>query len=198
MIPAAPTPAPARAPERPWLAPLLLAVAFLPVWFGLDWSTAGSPALDDHIFLRRIALGGPVGWFDGLGHDVYWRPLSRQAEFLLLGPWLERAPWVVPVAHAALLALSAFLLFAALRRALPDGAAAVAASFPLALEASRTVLAFATGMQDLMASPGCRWRCSPPPENGSRWPPPARSRDCSARKSCCPHCCCCHSRRSRH
>lgn len=154
MNPAAPPPTPARTPAPPRFALVLLALAFAPVLLGLDWRTAGSPALDDHIFLRRIALGGAFGWFDGLGHDVYWRPLSRQAEFLLLGPWLDRAPWVVPVAHAALLFASALLLFAALRRALPDGAAAVAAMFPLALEASRTVLAFATGMQDLMALAG--------------------------------------------
>ncbi len=145
------TPDPAAPPARFDVVALLVALAVVPTLLMLRGGPVGQPVLDDHWFLHRLAFGGPLGWLDGMGHEFYWRPLTRQLDFLLVAPLLERAPWAIAAVHATLLAGAGLLLYAAFRRALPAPAAAAAATFPLMLEGSRTVLAWASGMQDLGA-----------------------------------------------
>ncbi len=116
-----PDPAPPRA--RFDLVALLVALAVVPTLLMLRGAPVGQPVLDDHWFLHRLAFGGPLGWLDGMGHEFYWRPLTRQLDFLLVAPLLDRAPWAIAAIHATLLALAGVLLYAAFRRALPAPAA---------------------------------------------------------------------------
>src|SRR5437773_6333216 len=77
--------------------PLMLFVLGLAA---LLWTTRGAPlgvpVADDYAFLDRLRFQHPLDPFDSMGATFYWRPLSRQVYFTLVGPFLLRAPWIVP------------------------------------------------------------------------------------------------------
>ena len=132
----------------PWAWSVLAAV--LPLLARAWGAPLGEPFADDFNFLRH-AFFDPGSWLDGGGAVIYWRPLSRQAYFALLGPLIEQAPLAVAILHAALLALASLLLYRAWRVTWPGTWAAAAASFPLLAESSRTFLLWPTSFQDLGA-----------------------------------------------
>jgi hypothetical protein len=134
---------------RLWLAtgPIALAVLF--------WSCRGAllgvSVADDYAFLDRLAFQHPLDWFDSMGASYYWRPVSRQLYFTLLGPVLLEAPWIVPAFHAALLLAIYAFAYRVARRAFDVPVAAMLAAFPLAAEPARALLGWASGGQHLLA-----------------------------------------------
>ncbi|HVP14615.1 MAG TPA: hypothetical protein VMS88_03665 [Terriglobales bacterium] len=109
----------------------------------------GEPVADDFDFLHRALLEGRHTFLDGGGSAAFWRPLSHQGYYDLLGPLLLRAPGVVAAIHAALLALGALLIYRALRLRWSGPCAAAAASFPLLAESTRVLLAWPAESVDL-------------------------------------------------
>src|SRR5207245_5460309 len=86
------------------------------------------------------------------------------------GPLMLDHPRMIGVIHALLMALSALLVYLALRRSLPGPAAALAATFPLFSESTRTLLSWPSHFVDLglwlftaialfEASRGRLWTC---------------------------------------
>jgi hypothetical protein len=111
----------------------------------------GTPVVDDYSFLDRLAFQRPLDPFDSMGASYYWRPLSRQLYFSLVGPWLIAAPWGAAALHAALLlGLYAALYFTCRRGFSPPVAAAIAA-FPLLSESARVLLGWPSAAQHLLA-----------------------------------------------
>ena len=143
-------------PPIPWA--LLGALALLPLWWKSRSPTLGMPVADDYLFLSRLAFERPLDLFGPMGAAYYWRPLSRQAYYLLVGPWLERAPWVAALL-AALLLLALYLVLLRLARRVLDHespwagavAAAVACS-PLLAEPARVLLAWPSAAQHLLGA----------------------------------------------
>src|SRR5437773_1805907 len=120
----------------PWLGGLGIAA--------LLWSCRGYrpgvPVADDYSFLARLEFQKPLDPFDSMGASYYWRPLSRQLYFSLVGPWLLAAPWVDALIHALLLGAIGVLVFRVTRRELaPSVAAAIAAGVVIA-EPARVLL----------------------------------------------------------
>ncbi|HET9325440.1 MAG TPA: hypothetical protein VFQ05_01580 [Candidatus Eisenbacteria bacterium] len=110
----------------------------------------GEPFADDFNFLRH-ALFGPGSWLDGGGASIYWRPLSRQGWYGLIGASMAERPWLTVALHLVLLGASSLLVYRAVRSVWPGPWAAAAASFPLLTESSRTFLLWPTTIQDLGA-----------------------------------------------
>jgi tetratricopeptide (TPR) repeat protein len=133
----------------PWA--LVVALAVLPVLFAARATPMGEPFSDDFLFLDFSLLHGNPSWWDGGGGVAYWRPLARQAYYGLFGPLMVSHPAVLAALHALALAAAGVLLLRALRRAWPAPAAAAAATFPLLMESTRTLLAWPSGAQDLGA-----------------------------------------------
>ncbi len=150
--PAAPEPVSHKLPavwRDPWsLAPI---AGVLAVLFAARSAPLGFPVADDFGFLSHALLHPPASWFDGGGSPLYWRPLSRQFYYQVLGPLLLAWPFGVALIHAALLALSSLLLYRALRPSWPAPAAAFAASFPVVLDAARQLVTWPSCAQDLLA-----------------------------------------------
>lgn len=135
--------------QDPWsLAPVLGAIAVL---VAARAAPLGFPVADDFGFLSHALLHPPPDWLDGGGSPLYWRPLSRQLYYQVLGPLMLAWPLGVALIHALLLALAGLLLHRALRPAWPAPAAALAASFPIVLDAARQVVTWPSCAQDLLA-----------------------------------------------
>jgi len=134
--------------ERHWLAAGAAAVALL------AWTCRGAlfgvPVGDDYHFLYSLAFQRPLDPFDAMGFAYYWRPLSRQAYYAALHPWLFAAPWAVAAAHGALLLLLYALVYRVARRVLPASLAIAAASFAILAEPMRALLVWPTGIQYLL------------------------------------------------
>lgn len=113
----------------------------------------GVPVSDDFLILAHQRFGR-FDWLDAHGLDWYWRPASRQLYYLLLGPTLTSAPWVAASVHAMLLALTFAGLWSLARRFLPARGALVVAAFPLLVEPARTLLAWPSAAQHLIAMAG--------------------------------------------
>jgi len=111
----------------------------------------GEPVADDYVFLHRALLDPHHPLFDGGGAMVYWRPLSRQVYYGLFGPLMLSHPRMVALVHALLLAVAAVLIYRALRPRWSPSAAALAASFPLFAEGTRTLVLWPAAFQDLGA-----------------------------------------------
>jgi tetratricopeptide (TPR) repeat protein len=109
----------------------------------------GEPVAEDFDFLHRALLGGNHSLLDGGGSMSFWRPVSHQLYYLALGPLMLGHPRAVAALHALLMALAALLVYFALRRSWSGPAAAVAASFPLFAESTRTLLAWPSHFVDL-------------------------------------------------
>jgi Flp pilus assembly protein TadD len=129
----------------------VLLLGVVAVLFAARSAPLGVPVADDFGFLSHALLHPPANWLDGGGSPLYWRPLSRQLYYMLLGPLMLGWPFAVALVHALLLALASILLYRALRPAWPAPAAALAASFPVVLDAARQVVTWSSCAQDLLA-----------------------------------------------
>ena len=140
-------------PQNLWRDPWALAVALAvaPVLIAARRGQLGEPVADDFGFLYHTLLSGHLDWLGGGGSPLYWRPLSRQLYYRLLGPLMLSHPLLVALLHAALLATAGVLLYRALRPAWSAPAAAAAGAFPLLLEADRQLIAWPSCAQDLLA-----------------------------------------------
>jgi hypothetical protein len=132
----------------PWAGLVVLCVGA--VLFAVRGVPLGEPAADDFDFLNERTFK-PLDWFGGAGSPLYWRPLSRQLYYLIITPFSVAHPALVAGLQACLLAAAGVALYRALRPAWPAHAAAAAAAFPLALEASVQVVNWSSGAQDLLA-----------------------------------------------
>src|SRR6266516_18729 len=54
---------------------------------GRETARRGTTVLDDYAFLDRLTFQHPLDPFDSMAGAFYWRPLSRQLYFSLIGPW---------------------------------------------------------------------------------------------------------------
>lgn len=144
---AIPAPPPMR--RDPWLWLVLLAALLAPL--GALGTPMGEPFADDFDYLRYSLLETEHSFFGGGGSVLYWRPLTRQVYFGLLGPAMVTQPWVVALAHSLVLALSALLLYRAWRPRTSGPWAATAASFPFVLETTRMLVVWPSHAQDLGA-----------------------------------------------
>lgn len=113
----------------------------------------GVPATDDYLFLHHHRFGH-VSWFDSDGAAWYWRPVSRQFYFGVLGPVMLAHPSVVVAVHALLLFVTYLALASLARRVMPAPAARLAAAFPLLCEPARVLLAWPSAAQHLIAMAG--------------------------------------------
>lgn len=136
--PAAPVPPFLRDPWS-WLA----ALAVLPIVLHGLGAPLGEPVAEDFDFLRHNLLLGRHGLLDGGGSLAFWRPVSHQLYYTVLGSLILDHPRVVAALHAVLLALSAVLLGRALRwRGWSGSRALAAAAFPFFMESARTVFSW--------------------------------------------------------
>ena len=91
-----------------WQAPALLLAGLAALYAG----ALGNGFLnDDYLFLeqaRRYNLLGAIAHPSGLGN--FFRPLSRELWFALIGPWLGGEPWLFHLAQFAVFALALGLL----------------------------------------------------------------------------------------
>ena len=138
VAPVPPAPSLARDPWV-WLA----ALAVLPLVLHALGAPLGEPVAEDFDFLRHNLLLGRHGLLDGGGSLAFWRPVSHQLYYLLLGPLVLDHPRVVAALHAVLLAVSAVLLARTLRACGWSGPRALAAAaFPFLMESARTVFSW--------------------------------------------------------
>jgi len=128
-----------------------LAALLVPLFIAARGVPLGEPVFDDFDFLRQTRFQRTIGWLDGGGSPLYWRPLSRQLYYAIISPFAVSQPGLVVALQAGLLLLAGLLLYRALRPAWPGSAAAAAAAFVLALEASVQILTWAAAAQDLLA-----------------------------------------------
>jgi hypothetical protein len=148
--------APARGalPAPPWWRDpwgVVVAAGVLAVVFAARGTPAGEPFSDDFLFLDFSLLRGNPSWWDGGGGLAYWRPLARQAYYTVFGSLMLSHPAAIAAIHALGFAAAGVLLLRALRRAFPPHVAALAAAFPVLMEASRTLVTWPSGAQDLGA-----------------------------------------------
>src|SRR5262249_21292889 len=89
-----------------WLDPWAWAVAafVLPLFFVGRGIPLGEPALDDFDYLYDTFFCRPIDWLGGGGAPLFWRPVSRQLYYLLIGPFAVPHPGFVALLQAALLA----------------------------------------------------------------------------------------------
>jgi len=148
--PGNPPPAERTHATRPWA--LAGAVALLPLLWASRGPTLGVAVADDYVFLSHLASGQPLDLFAPMAFYRYWRPVSRQLYYFLMGPWLVRAPWMATLFAAALLVALYALLFRIARRFLPAPSAAALACFPLLAEPARVLLAWPSATQHLLGA----------------------------------------------
>jgi hypothetical protein len=149
--PGPPAPArPARVPGIVWLLALPLALGALV--FACRGAALGTAVADDYSFLHRLAFQRPLDAFDSMGATYYWRPVSRQLYFSLVGRWLLTAPWVAALLHALILCGSGGLAFRIARRDLPVPVAASIAAGIVLSEPARVLLGWPSGSQHLLAA----------------------------------------------
>jgi tetratricopeptide (TPR) repeat protein len=108
----------------------------------------GEPVAEDFDFLQR-ALFGPFRFFDGGGSQAFWRPIPHQLYYLAFGRLMLASPWVVAAAHAAALALTAFLLCRTFRVARPGPWAFAVATAPLLAESARFLVVWPSTFVDV-------------------------------------------------
>lgn len=143
---------PARALAAPaWLGPLAIVIAFAALLWACRGFTLGAAVADDYAFLWHGVFRQPLDPFDSMGATFYWRPLSRQVYFGLMGGALPNAPWVAALVNASLLIATAWLLHRIARRWLTPPLAAAVAVIPLLSEPARALLTWPCGAQHLLA-----------------------------------------------
>ncbi|MEO5616288.1 MAG: hypothetical protein ABIS67_00810, partial [Candidatus Eisenbacteria bacterium] len=129
----------------------LTALAVLPLVLLTQGTPRGEAVAEDFDFLRRALLEGGGSWFDGGGSLAFWRPVSHQLYYRLLGELILEHPARVAALHLVLLAMAALLLYRIFRRAWPGPVAMAAASFPLLAESTRTLVCWPSHFVDLGA-----------------------------------------------
>src|SRR6267378_549157 len=141
----------ARAPAPPfWRDPwgLLVSLSVLPlVWHSLG-APLGEPVAEDFDFLHR-SLFGSHSLLDGGGSMAFWRPVSHQLYYITFGSLMLDHPGAVATFHALFMTIATVLVYLALRRTWSGPAAAIAASFPLFSESTRTLLSWPSHFVDL-------------------------------------------------
>ncbi len=148
LSPAFAPPKPAPPPWRDgWAWASVLAV--LPAVLHALGAPLGEPVAEDFDFLHHALFEPRHSLLDGGGSLAFWRPLSHQVYYGLLGPLILSNPRLVAALHAALLALGSLLLYRTLRRSWPGYAAAAAAAFPLLAESIRTVITWPSHFVDV-------------------------------------------------
>src|SRR5262245_11911684 len=80
-----PAASPTRVPDVAWLLAVPLALGAL--WYACRGGSLGAAVADDYSFLHRLLFEKPLDPFDSMGATFYWRPVSRQLYFSLVGPW---------------------------------------------------------------------------------------------------------------
>ena len=144
---APPPPPPPSLLRDPWSWAASLAV--LPLLLACRGAPLGEPVAEDFDFLHRALLTGTRTLLDGGGSQAFWRPLAHQVYYEVFGRLVLSHPGVVSAVHAGLLATGALMLCRALRTGLPGPVAAVASSFPLLAESTRTLVAWPTQFVDV-------------------------------------------------
>ena len=139
-----------RSRAIPW--PLVGALAILTLLWASRSPTLGMPVADDYLFLSRLAFERPLDFFGPMGAAYYWRPVSRQLYYLLLGPWLLRAPWVATLLAVLLLLALYAVLYRLARRGFSPPLSAAIACFPLLSEPARVLLAWPSASQHLLGA----------------------------------------------
>ena len=141
---------PGRSRAIPWS--LVGALAILPLLWASRSPTLGLPVADDYVFLSRLAFERPLDFFGPMGAAYYWRPVSRQLYYLLVGPWLLRAPWVATLLAVLLLLGLYAVLYRLARRGFSPPLSAAIACFPLLSEPARVLLAWPSASQHLLGA----------------------------------------------
>jgi len=118
------------------------------VWHSVG-APLGEPVAEDFDFLSRALLSGQHTLLDGGGSAAFWRPVSHQLYYLAFGRLMLWEPRLMAAVHALLMAVAVWLVYRALRPALSGPVSAVAASFPVLAESSRTVLSWPSQFVDL-------------------------------------------------
>ena len=139
-----------------WLGPLAIGVAFAVLGWACRGFTPGAAVADDYAFLFRHCFQHPLDPFDSMGATYYWRPLSRQLYFSLVGDALPNAPWTAALANASLLIATAWLCHRIARRWLTPPLAAAVAVIPLLTEPARALLTWPSGAQSCCSCPTAR------------------------------------------
>jgi hypothetical protein len=109
----------------------------------------GEPVAEDFDFLSRALLSANHTLLDGGGSAAFWRPVSHQLYYLAFGRLMLWEPRLMAAVHAVLMAVAVWLTYRALRPALSGPVSAVAASFPVLAESTRTVLSWPSQFVDL-------------------------------------------------
>lgn len=148
---APPRPGPVVPTAPAWVWPALIPLALAALLWSVRGAPLGTPVADDYAFLARLQFQQPLDPFDSMGASFYWRPLSRQLYFALVGPWLVAAPWGAAVLHALLLAATAALLYRASRRVTSAPVASAVALAPLLTEGARVLLDWPSAGQHVLA-----------------------------------------------
>ena len=86
-----------------------------------------------------------------MGAAYYWRPLSRQLYFSLVGPWLLAAPWGAVLLNALLLTGTAALLYRGALKLSTRPVACAVALVPVLAEGSRVLLDWPSASQHALA-----------------------------------------------
>jgi tetratricopeptide (TPR) repeat protein len=144
--PLAPAPPLARDPWA-WLS----ALAVLPLVLHSLGAPLGEPVADDFDFLHHALFSPTHSLFDGGGSTAFWRPLAHQLYFGVMSGVMLSHPGLIAALHTLLLALAAVLLYRALRRVWPGPWAALAATFPLFSESTRSMISWPAQFVDLGA-----------------------------------------------
>jgi hypothetical protein len=145
-VPLAPVPPLARDPWA-WAS----ALAVLPLVLHSLGAPLGEPVADDFDFLHYALFSPTHSLFDGGGSTAFWRPLTHQLYFGVMSGVMLSHPGLIAALHTLLLALAALLLYRALRRVWPGPWAALAATFPLFSESTRSMISWPAQFVDLGA-----------------------------------------------
>ncbi len=142
----------ARPPALEWGCRLAPFAALLALVFSLRGAPLGTPVADDFEFLHRLRFHYGLDPFGSMGATYYWRPVSRQLWFGLVGPWLDSAPLLGAALNLALVTALAFVLYRIARRWWPAALAALVATTPLLSEPVRSLVTWPSGVQHLLAT----------------------------------------------
>lgn len=141
----------------PWLLAIVIALVLL---IARAWGAPlGEPVADDFDHLHHVLFSGSWSWFDGGGSASFWRPLAYQGWYGLWHDVILSHPGVLATLHVLLLGLVAVLVYDLARDRLNGPAAAVAATFPLGLEATRALVTVPVHIVDLglVVASGLAW-----------------------------------------
>lgn len=126
------------------------ALSVVPLALATGGAPRGEAVAEDFDFLRRAMEPG-ISLLDGGGSLAFWPPVSHQLYYETFGALILSSPEAIAAVHVALLALSALLLYRALRATWPGPLAASAAAFPLMAESTRTLIMWPSHFVDLGA-----------------------------------------------